>query len=308
MENTRRFDYIPWNGELGDFYVDQTTGEVIEHSKYAYVNLKNMRGKPIVRCADSGRVRNEMSRPIYGKSVKVIFSLGEDDFPYLDDDELNDILFLSSFIGRDEKLVYTNGKRISWSNIGDMLRFDQQKTSRIKNAAERNGYIVEKEDGSLSLNPRFIVRGGLNKAIIEDMVNQNKSYISLFVSAARSLYRGSGRIKPENILAIIYKLLKYVNVEYNVLCWNPYENDPIYIEPLGVSDVARIVGCTKEYVENTLFRCGFRNDGNEDLLFSRVANIETHVYRPSIHINPYVVYGGELSNRKKVYSAFKSWD
>lgn len=143
--------------------------------------------------------------------------------------------------------------------------------------------LIFKNDGSYKLNPLFYSMGNL-----DDDFKRNT--IRTFNKAIKELYYNSDP-KEHKMIGRVLKLVPYINVYNNVLCWNIYETDKQLIQPLTLSEIRTIIHPRNNYgyqvVENlmNLFIKGEPVIGN----FTSIG--EEHYI-----INPRLFYRGNNAN------------
>jgi hypothetical protein len=151
----------------------------------------------------------------------------------------------------------------------------------VKKVSSRNGIIealigasvIEMDDKGYKMNPEVHINGSV----------KGNELIKLFKN---TLQRLSKDLKPAE-LGYLYKLLPYVHYETNLICIDPFEDDPSKFKFLNQKEVARVIGIDVDNARKFLNKCHKKR-----ILFegSTVDRREKQYY-----INPYVFY------RKKGY-------
>lgn len=148
-------------------------------------------------------------------------------------------------------------------------------------------YITIDEEGYLFSNSFF--RG-------ETKDKTKQDYQQFYIQKTRELYRA---VKPKQHkqLGYIFRMLPYVNYEYNILCMNPDEIEFDKIEPLNISELCELSDYSTEN-EHKLMKAydqiTFDVDGMKQV-FCAIVN------RDRIVINPRIFYRGH--NPQQAYDA-----
>lgn len=112
-------------------------------------------------------------------------------------------------------------------------------------------------------------------------------------NSVRALYRAADRSKHKH-LGHVFKMLRYINVQHNILCRNPMEKDREHIVPITFGQFCELAGydtsqCSRliSYFMGIKFRVG----DHEEHFCKFVTNRKCLSYS-WIFINPNVLYSG----------------
>lgn len=161
-------------------------------------------------------------------------------FPNLTQSDFARVMFIGTYTGwGDGQLKYDNGVPIDRRALENLTQMSHGGFAELFHRLLDAEIIAEvKETGHLFMNPTLFYRGNMkeNSYDITD-----KSYVRLFRNTARELYHAyNGRTIKQ--LATLYAVLPFVNFGYNVICFNPTENNLELIKPMSVSKLAALLG------------------------------------------------------------------
>lgn len=206
------------------------------------------------------------------------------------------LVFLATYIStEDNYLRFDVGNKdyIEFKNIIDLLRVSKMEAYRTMNAFEEAGYIIKDKKG-YKVNREFFHRG---KDLLRPL-GEGERYTRLYHEHVRTLYRGVGE-GAHKYLGFVYAMLYYVNINFNVLCWNPCEKDPHNIAPMTIEEFMGLLGLDKKNVNrviNSLNTLVFEFNRGREALLIRIKNVydanKEKAIKDFVIVNPYVAYGG----------------
>lgn len=156
-------------------------------------------------------------------------------------------------------------------------------------------YVDVDNDGCLYMNGEVFRRGELPR----------DGYQRLYIETIRKLYKTSP-IRQHKHLGYVFKMLPYVNVEFNILCHNPWETNLDMVETLSLDEFCEAANYSAENrnriiqayskitfpVGNTQERfCSFVTDG---------CNMST----ARIFVNPNILYRGHNADKVEILGEF----
>lgn len=157
-------------------------------------------------------------------------------------------------------------------------------------------FIEEDADGSLVAKNGFAMSGQSGKGI---------PYTRVYKGAVKRLYEGTPSTKHKYI-GYIFKMLPYLNVKWNILCWNTTCEDLYEINPMTMRefcdeigyDMSQAAKLRKVYSE-ILFAV---NDHRERLCTFIPSDDGTGM---RIFVNPHIVYSGNDYHAVKARGQFE---
>lgn len=208
------------------------------------------------------------------------------------------LVYLSTYMRYNRsELFVTQRKRMSEKDLPVILGVSESTARRFKNEVCPE-YLQIDERGCLSINNEIFFFG--------KNANAGKSYQKIYVEAVRNLYRQTPTTQHKH-LGYIFALLPYINIEYNVLCLNPYEDKLDNIELMTVKDFCDKIGYEHSNIKrlikiySSLF---FEIEGKQMRFCSFVTDGKSSLDNMRIFINPRVLYSGSDYRKVEVLGAF----
>lgn len=210
------------------------------------------------------------------------------------------LIYLSTYMNYDNKLVADNNKPISRKNLHHILKLNKRTTSRFINECVKTGVILEKDNNDLYLSPEFY-KGQ----------SQNDDRIKIYKNAVRAIYEKMP-VSEHRYFGYIVKLIPYISVRFNIICRNIYEEDVHKVQPLALKEMCNIIDygaddrsnmCKLRHIlEGISFNVG---DQKQSLCVFASARInDQRVIRT--YINPNVMYVGmHIEDLKLITAVFK---
>lgn len=205
----------------------------------------------------------------------------------LDFKNITRLLYLCSYMDYNNRLVMkiTEFKHIPMTNkdLIRILNLSEKEFYRTKKELVEQNILIEKE-GVFYINESICKRG----AIVD---NKKDNKIRNFDNAIKELYRNSVP-KEHKFLALIYKILPYINYNHNIVCKNPTEENKEFIEPFTIKEISEMFGYKNQTVfKNNLLK--LKVNGEPVVILTFIANTSM------ILINPKVYYKGNEKNEVK---------
>lgn len=157
------------------------------------------------------------------------------------------LMFLATYMDYDGALVSDNygGK----GNARDYLtKKDIQKLLKLKDTTFtkfwselQDNQLISEIDDKLYLSQEMFARGKVNKKALSVMADKDYYITRLYSNAIRDIYTKS-KTTTHTALSYIFRMIPFVNRKYNVLCFNPLEEDFSKIKYMTVGDFCDQVG------------------------------------------------------------------
>lgn len=220
------------------------------------------------------------------------FVKGEQGFPDLSPQTLARLIYLETYIGyanqtnkSRNKLMKTQKTQMRREDLPEVLKVSRSLADEFWNEVSPK-YVTADDEGLLYSNSEVFIRGALKR-------KEYTAYQKFYRDGIQSVYLS---LKPSKhrYLGYVYQMLRFVNFEFNVLCFNPDETNKDKIEPMTVRQFCEEIGfdvsnwCRLENVyRNLRFKvgdnlekfCAFVTDGGNK------ADMR-------IIVNPRIIYGG----------------
>lgn len=226
-------------------------------------------------------------------------------FPEIKASSLTRLMFLATYLGYDGYLVESKKLPIFRKDLETLLGIKQKECRRFWNNMESAG-LMREEDNKIYLNENMFSRGSFSKDKIKSL-SENEQYITrIYIKGVRSLYRTATKASHAT-LSYIFRILPYVNKEYNVCCFNPLEQDKHKIQPMSLGDFADIIGYNRTNISKLykiLFEPRFEVDGKSMSATRYVSTSGFGKETLSMFINPCVYYAGTHWNEVEILGCF----
>lgn len=151
-------------------------------------------------------------------------------------------LYLCSFANYDNILVkgYGVGQTYIKNNeLQSILNLSITEVKQTKKALKDNGLLSIDKDKNVVISKDYVVKGSLKRKRTTALFEVTR----IFNNGIRTLYENSTP-REHKKLAILIKLLPYINIEHNVVCKNSLEKNIAQVQSCKIPDIARAVGST----------------------------------------------------------------
>lgn len=212
----------------------------------------------------------------------------------LDDDTATAFRFLYLCACADKDGYFQKNSSRNCSSIDDFINIFDAGKDTIRRYMETliNNKLLFKEDNGYKLNSIYYHTGKL-----PDEYKNNT--IRTFNEAIKELYHASTP-REHKMIGQILKLVPYINIYNNVLCWNIEETDKSKIQPLTFDDIRNIMRPKNKYNYEIMKKLEKLFVKGEPVLgnFSSVSE-EQYI------INPRVFYrGNDVNDLKAIIDQF----
>ena len=217
-------------------------------------------------------------------------------FSNLSPESLTRLVYLNTYMNYENKLMFSERTPIKSADLPALLGVSASTVSRfLKEVCP--AYLTEQEDGLIFTNNNIFKRGRLGKG--------TEAHQKFYIEGIRKLYNTSAR-RNDRQLGYLFKLLPYINIEYNLICRNPLETDIKKIELISVAEFCEMVGYDVAHVNKLLKIYNsilFDVDGHLER-FCAIAYDGIHQENAKIIINPHILYSGSDYKKVEVLGVF----
>lgn len=186
-------------------------------------------------------------------------------------------LYICSFANYDDYL--SNGRRlIREEELQCLLNLCKSEFFKTKKYLLENKLIFIEND-FIKINAKYCKKGEINKTKAIEVVR-------MFDNAIQELYKNS-LPREHKKLALLIEILPYINLKYNVVCYNPTEEELEFIKPIKLSELCEMLGYDKNNssrLKKQLF--GIKINGED------VIGIFEKSCGKAIFVNPRMYYKG----------------
>lgn len=281
------YNYLETNDNT--FAVDSRTGELKEA-----VTITVPVGTQIITPADRDIInqkkvsqRRKTNCARISKNIgNFYFAIARKPFCDISPATLGRLIFLATYLEfGSNRLVFDKDKTpIRRKDLPDLLALSNPAiTAMLKEASPT--FINKSSNGNIEMNSDYFCYGILSKSA------RNDPHQKIYRSFIRRLYKED--VSNTRYLGYIFKLLPYINIEYNIICKNPFEKDIDAIQPIYLSEFASIIGYNKSQISRLkkIYNKVRFNVGTEKQRF--ISFIGNGLDDDSvICINPRILYSG----------------
>ncbi len=207
--------------------------------------------------------------------------------------DITRIIYLSTFINYDNELYSKNHKPMTKQIIKKCLNISKSSFNELYNKIIDNE-IIYIENNKYLMNKELALKGKLD-------INSKYDYTRIYIDIVRHLYENTTPSKHK-ILSNVYRIIPFVNIKYNVVCYNQLEKEAKKIEAIRLIDMCRILDYSVNNItkfKKDLLSIKLKNGENVLGMFTTEKDINEY----KIVINPLVYFAGEDIRDVKVFNA-----
>lgn len=201
------------------------------------------------------------------------------------------LVYLATFLDYEGHLKTNLHKKMKRSDLESVLQL--KKSEKYKFWNEVKGiYVFEDEHGFLCMCSDFSCKGKLP---------YGGRYQQVFVNSVRQLYRKTSATQHK-YLGYVFQMLPFVNVEYNILCSNPSEEELDLIDPITIDGFCSAIGYSKDQrarLMRVYSNITFRIDGRQEQFCAFVTH-GADIGRTKIFVNPHILYHGKKNIQTQI--------
>lgn len=295
------------DGDTGqELAVDESTGDTGES-----VDIRTPKGSLIFTPKQQREYRERKEQERLNtlrrtSKPKYVFVSSDKRFEGVTPETVTRLVYLSTFVRYRGGYTHDKDGQLMLSERVPMRRMDLAKVLKLSDATVSRflkevcpDYITVRKDTTLYMNTEIFVRGD-----IKHLYGHTK-YTQVFIEAVRKLYLDVDKSKHKH-LGYLFDLLPYVNIEYNLLCYDPTEQDIDKIELLTLSDFCEKVGYETSNIRRLLAEyrnIRFNVHGRMERFCSIVCD-GSGIENAKICINPHILHSGSECAKVEILGAF----
>lgn len=211
----------------------------------------------------------------------------------ISNEDLTKLIFISTY------LDYKNNRLMSDEN-SCMTKKEMQKLLKVSEVtfwrffkSVTDTKILYENNGIIYLNRKLFSRGAM-----ENIKDIDKNRTRLYTKGIRCLYE-KARIYEHSLLSYLYQAIPFVNIQYNMLCFNPLETDIKHINPMLFEEYCKKIGYGSDNVRRLKAKIKpLRLEGQP--VFNFVDNTDGLF----CYINPNVYYAGNNFKEVRILGEF----
>lgn len=209
------------------------------------------------------------------------------------------LIYLITYMNYNGDLMKNHKTKMKKSDLCSILGLSDATIFRFWKEVN-DKYIYEDSGGYLKLSSTDIFQKGKLK-----QNDDNSFYQRFYIDAIQNLYKKTDTSKHKH-LGYVFKMLPFINIEYNVLCNNPFETDEKEIHPIGFNEFCEYINYEnnqRKRLIKTYSEIKFKADGKRELFCSFVSD-GINNDNQKIFVNPHILYGGSDYKKVKVLGIF----
>lgn len=232
----------------------------------------------------------------YGSFVWLLYNAGQSLDLGLQSDELTKLIYISTYMGYNNRLMLSDDNSMTKQDMMKSLDISERTFRDFYSSIIDTGILHEDKDGCLYLDTSIFRRGAFKRGAIE---NIDGNRMRLYIQSIRSLYT-QAKISEHKLLSYLFQAIPFVNVNYNILCFNPMETDLKKIKPMVMRDFCAVIGYSPD--NDRRLKTKLKGLRLQQLpVFSFVDNADGLF----CYINPNVYYAGNKWEEVKVLGKFQ---
>lgn len=289
--------------------LDIDTGEIIDKSKiYSYQTLENRQKqleflKNKKECDLQAQQINEKFKE-YGTFIWNVYDISQQNFSNLKASNITRLMFLSTYLHYNGYLMYNQRTIMNKKNMNELLRLSEREFQYFYKDVTKNN-ILNLQDGKIYINKNIFRKGSLSKSKITKYIQEDKFITRLYIEGVRELYNKSTP-HSHKTLSYIFQILPYVNRQYNIICFNPLEENLDDIQCMSLGEFCKTINYDSHNVrqlQKNLFEPTFN-------IHNKITNAICCVSKSlnnsdcRIFINPMVYYAGDRWKEVEILGKF----
>lgn len=200
------------------------------------------------------------------------------------------LIYLSTFLSFGSNiLMKTERTAMRYDDLSIILNCSGKTVDRFWKEVSPQ-YITLTDDGLMLTNDMIFLRNKIKE--------RSNFFQKVYKDSIRKLFRTAINL---NYVGYIFRMLTFINIEYNILCRNPEETKLKEIQPITIDEFCEHIGYSvnqKSRIINTYKKIKFNVNGREERL---IAFVDGGL---RIVINPRVIYSGSDFRKVQVLTLF----
>lgn len=296
------YEYITDESTGKVMAIRRATGEITE-AVLCYFPIGTINYTPESQELYQERKEQEQKKNLRQKTNKPLgdfyFIPTSEQFTNIAPETVTRLIYLNSFVGYDDnKLMLTQRTPMKRKDLAEILNVSKSTISRFWREVSPT-YITESDSGLIFSNNIIFKRGNIKNA------KEYLQYQKIYISGVRKLYEATGRNNHRQ-LGYLFKLLPFINLEYNMLCYNPSETDIEKIELMSIADFCKMIGYDVAHLNKlmSIYRSIQFDVGGRYERFCAITYDGINKNNAKIFVNPHILYCGSNYNKAEILGAF----
>ena len=207
----------------------------------------------------------------------------------LDNATLARFFYLVSFMDYGNRLMSTKRKSMTKADAQRIMKLSTATFYRFWNDIEEKGLVATQPNNDILVCSPMFRRGNIS------VTGYSRGWTRIY-QRIRELYESVTPSQHRYIGAVL-RMIPYINIEYNVLCYNPLESDIHEIEPMSMQAFCAEIGMTtrnEEYYRTQYESIAFQTPNGKANFCKSLFTSDGSEF---IYINPEVLFAGQIGSR-----------
>lgn len=256
--------------------IDAETGEVFDNVRY----IRTAESCEVYETIKSRKLFNRSNENFIFLTYKMLKEININKEIFKKED-ITKVIYIASFMNYDCKLMLTERTPMSKIILKGKLGLSDYRFDLFYKKLIDNKVLTEK-DGYIYFDNRIAFKG--------KSLGCTDSFTRIYKDNVQKIYE-SIDIREHKKLSILFLMIPYLNLKYNIICKNPYETNKDLVKPLTLGEMAELFGIKeRSFVTSIKYLKSIRDiDGNPLIAeISICPEISENVFV----INPRFIYAG----------------
>jgi len=248
---------------------------------------------------------NEQNDIEFGPFIWSVYENSKQLWPDIQPSFITMLMFLVTYMNYRGYLMTPNNQILAKSKLYEYLYVTKQTAYKFCSEMEKYKLLTFKDD-KIFPNPNLFKKDRLDAKFIGMMAENGCNITRLYVEGVRSLYLRNLGVGVKR-LSCVFRILPFVNREYNIVCWNPFETDITKIQRMKVKDFADSIGLDSSNIQRLvedLFEAKFILRDKPTRFIHYVVFDTMHEEDWGIYVNPNLYYAGSHPKEVEILGAF----
>lgn len=205
------------------------------------------------------------------------------------------LIYMATFLGYDGYLVHDNYKTLKKDQLKQKINVSDREFNSFWKEIAIDNDIVYEQNTRIFMNKNIFIKGELSKKVIK-----NKEIVRLAARGVRALYENVDSVRSHKNLSYLFKIIPFVNKEWNIVCKNPKEKERELIDYMTISEFCESIGYSKANARKLInMLSGITFNGQSALIY---VTMDFNINKSKITMNPNLYWAGTDWNNVKYLS------
>lgn len=209
------------------------------------------------------------------------------------------LIYLNTFTKyNSNSLMLTQRTPMRYKDLASVMNVSKSTVTRFWNEAYPH-YLTMQGDNLIFTNKDIFKKGFLKRK------KEYTDYQKFYIDGIRKLYNSTSKSNHKH-LGYLFKLLPYINLEYNLVCHNPKEKILDNVELMSMKEFCNQIKYDVTHLDRLLYiyrNIYFEVNGHKERFCTMIYDgIEKQ--NAKIFINPHILYCGSNYEQVKILGAF----